>query len=248
LGVSDGDSFIREVSEEVRRERFSRLLRQYGWIGALVILVIVGGAAANEWRKARADAAAQAAGDALRTAYLVEAPEARAEALRALGAERPAAAPVARIAEAGALAEAGDRAGAAEVLAAVAEAPGTGPLYRDLALLQRVALLGAEMDASERLATLETLTRPDGPFRPLALEQRALARLERGEAEAARADLETILGLGAVPEGLAGRARQLLIAAGGSLPAGPAASPDAPPDTPLDAPPADALALPGADG
>jgi hypothetical protein len=32
--LSEGDSFIREVSEEVRRERFSKMLRRYGWIGA----------------------------------------------------------------------------------------------------------------------------------------------------------------------------------------------------------------------
>ena len=216
--MSESDSFVREVSEEVRRERFSELLRRYGWIGALVILAIVGGAALNEWRKAREQAAAQAAGDALRAAYAVEDPAARAGALATVAGEAPDAAALARIAEAGALLEASNRVGAAEVLAAVAEAPETGPVYRDLALIQRVALLGAEMDRSERLATLETLAREDGPFRPLALEQRALAALETGDVAAARAELEAVLALPSVPEGLAGRARQLLIALGGSVP------------------------------
>jgi hypothetical protein len=216
--LSDGDSFIREVSEEVRRERFARLLRQYGWIGALVVLAIVGGAGLNEWLKARDRAAAEAAGDALRTAYLVEAPAERAAALAAVADEAPSAATIARIAEAGAWLDAGDRTRAGEILAAVAEAPGTPPVYRDLALLQRVALLGETMERSERLATLETLTGPEAPFRALALEQRALARLDAGETAAAQDDLEALLALPSLPEGLAGRARQLLVATGGALP------------------------------
>jgi hypothetical protein len=214
--VSESDSFIREVSEEVRRERFAHLLRRYGWIAALVLIALVGGAGLNEWMKARDRAAAQAAGDALREAYLVEAPEARAEALAAVAGEAPGAAPVARLAEAGALVEAGEPERAAEVLSAVAEDPAAGPLYRDLALLQRVAVLGAAMDRSERLAALETLTRSEGPFRPLALEQRALAHIEAGDVAAAHADLEALLALPTVPDGLGARARQLLVATGGS--------------------------------
>lgn len=224
--VSDGDSFIREVSEEVRRERFATMLRRYGWIGALVVLAIVGGAGVNEWLKARDRAAAEAAGDALRSAYLVEAPAERAAALAAVAEDAPSAATIARIAEAGAWLEAGDRARAGEVLATVAEAPGTAPVYRDLALLQRVSLLGDDLAPSERLATLETLTRDEGPFRALALEQRALARLDGGETAAAQADLTALLALPSLPEGLAGRARQLLVATGGSLPEAPAAAPD----------------------
>lgn len=215
--MSDSDSFIREVSEEVRRERFSTLLRRYGWIALVVLLVIVGGAGFHEWRKARDRAAAEAAGETLRQAFLVEAPAARAEALARAAGQLEGARPVARIAQAGALLEAGDRQGAAEILASVSEDPAFLPLYRDLALLQRVAILGPEMDRTERLAALETLTRPDGPFRALALEQRALARLEAGERDEARADLEAVLAEPALPEGLASRARQLLIAAGGAV-------------------------------
>jgi hypothetical protein len=216
--LSERDSFIREVSEEVRRERFATLLRRYGWIGALVILVIVGGAGFNEWRKAREQAAAEQAGETLRAAYVVEPPAARADALGAAADEVAGVRPVARIAQAGALLEAGDRAGAASVLASVSEDSSLSPTYRDLALLQRVTVLGPDLDRTERLAALETLARPEGPFRALALEQRALARLEAGEYDEARADLGAVLGEPDLPEGLSSRAQQLLIAAGGSLP------------------------------
>jgi hypothetical protein len=268
--LSERDSFIREVSEEVRRERFTALLRRYGWIGALAVLVLVGGAGFNEWRKAREQAAAEQAGETLRSAYLVEPAGARADALGAAAEDVAGARPVARIAQAGALLEAGDRTGAATVLASVSEDGSLSPVYRDLALLQRVSVLGAEMDRTERFAALETLVRPEGPFRALALEQRALARLEAGEYDEARADLEAVLGEPALPEGLSSRAQQLLIAAGGALPGtgnglalDPAPLPgdaapgsDLPGDPVLPAPATDALpgadlpadALPGADG
>lgn len=55
--MSNPDSFIEEVAEEVRRDRMSRLMRKYGWIGVLAVVLIVGGAAFNEYRKAQEIAA-----------------------------------------------------------------------------------------------------------------------------------------------------------------------------------------------
>jgi hypothetical protein len=212
--VSESDSFIQEVSEEVRRERFSQFLRRYGWLIALAIVAIVGGAAANEWRKARDRAAAEAAGEALRAALVIEDPAARAAALAPLAEGRGG--PVARIAEAGALLAAGDAAAAGETLAAVAADPAVPQSLRALAGLQRVMVLGDALPASERLATLEGLVAEGAPFRPLALEQRALAHLDGGDRTAALADLETIRGLALAPEALRARAEQLITALGGA--------------------------------
>ena len=63
--VSNSDSFIDEVTEEVRRDRMYLLMRRYGWIALVAVILLVGGAAWNEYRKAQASAAAEAAGDAL---------------------------------------------------------------------------------------------------------------------------------------------------------------------------------------
>jgi hypothetical protein len=41
------------------------MIRRYGWIAVLVVLALVGGAAWNEWRKARDAAQAQGLGDAM---------------------------------------------------------------------------------------------------------------------------------------------------------------------------------------
>jgi hypothetical protein len=215
--VHESDSFISEVSEEVRRDRLYRFLRRWGWLIAGVILAIIVAAAAIEWRKARATAAAAAAGDALRAAYLEPDPGERAGLLAELAAATPSLAPLARLAEAGSLYEAGDTTAAAAVLGALAEDTHAPQLYRDLAALQRVMMLGSGMPPSERLAALEGLTAPGAPFRPLALEQRALAHIDAGDPARAQADLLAVLTDPASPEAQQSRVQQLLIAAGGGL-------------------------------
>jgi hypothetical protein len=236
--VHNTDSFIDEVSEAVRRDRLASTLRRYGWLIAANIVIVVGGAALNEWRKARAASQAADAGEAVRAALAAPDPAARATALDAFAAAHPRGAIAARLAQAGSLEEAGDDAAAAAILAEIADDGAVPELYRSLAALERVMLLGPALDASERRATIEHLASPDAPFRPLALEQRALMLLEAGDKAAAIADLEAVLVEPGATQGLQARARQLIIAAGGSLPLPPA----------VDAPAAPAGAEPPADG
>ena len=63
--MSNPDSFIEEVTEEVRRDRLFAMFRKYGWIGGLVVVAIVGGAAYSEWQKAQALARAEGFGEAM---------------------------------------------------------------------------------------------------------------------------------------------------------------------------------------
>ena len=62
--MSNTDSFVDEVTDEVRRDRLFAMFRKYGWIGVVMVLLIVGGAAWTEWQKAVASERAQAFGDA----------------------------------------------------------------------------------------------------------------------------------------------------------------------------------------
>ena len=221
--MSQSDSFFNEVNEEVRRESLRRGFNRYGWLLLLLVILAIGSAIAFEWRKHREAEAAQATGDALRAAYLESDPAKRAEALAGVAAREPNAAAVARLAEAGSQIEAGDAAGAAATLASLADAADAPELYRSLASLLRVMALGDAMEPGERDAALETLAAGESPFQPLALEQRAIARLAQGDKAGALADLETILTLPQAPEPLANRARQLILAAGGEVPATPLA-------------------------
>jgi len=215
--VHESDSFISEVSEEVRRERLFRTLRRYGWLVAAAVLLLVGGAAFHSWNGARQRAVAAASGAALSAALAETDAGKRATALADFAASHPEAAPLARVAQAGGLAEAGDRDGAAALLGALAEDGSVDATWRSLAALQRVMLLGSAMEASERQATLEGLTTPDAPFRALALEQRALMHLEGGDRTAAIADLNDALLDPGAGDGVQARARQLILAAGGAI-------------------------------
>ena len=213
--MHESDSFISEVSEEVRRERFYGFLRRWGWLIALALLAIIGGSATYQWMKHRERVSAAAAGDALTAAYAEADPAKRAGDLATLAAEDPPGAALFRLAAAGSKAEAGDSAGAAELLAGVAEDAKVPALYRDLAALQRVLLLGDGLPASERLAALEGLAQTEAPFRPLALEQRALAHLDAGDAAAAQADLQAAFADPRAPQALRNRVGQLLVTLGG---------------------------------
>lgn len=223
--MHESDSFISEVSEEVRRERLYGFLRRWGWLVALLLLAIIGGSATYQWMKHRERVSAAAAGDALTAAYAEADPAKRAGDLAALAAEDPPGAALFRIAAAGSKAEAGDSAGAAELLAGVAGDAAVPALYRDLAALQRVILLGNGLAAAERLTALESLAQTEAPFRPLALEQRALAHLDAGDAAAAQTDLQAALADPRTPQALRSRVGQLLVTLGGLPPAAPATLP-----------------------
>ncbi len=217
--MADTDSFISEVSEEVRRERFYGFLRRYGWLIALVVLLAVGGAAVNEILKARRLAAAQATGDALRAALATADAQTRAGLLADLADAEPAARPLIALAGAGALAESGDRTGATASLIAIAEDGSAPNEYRDLASMLSLGAGSDSADSNVRAAILDRLTAPTSPWTKLAVEQRALDGIAASELESAKADLETLVQSVELSEGLVARARQLLIAIGGSLPA-----------------------------
>lgn len=217
--MSNPESFIEEVTEEVRREKLFGYLRRYGWIGILAVLLIVGGAAYNEWRKANEQAAAEAFGTRVLGALDAADRPARAEALAAIEAEggRAAILNLLRAAEA---VEAGDDAAALPALAEVAGNDDLPASYRQLATLKRVIVGGAELPAQERETALSGLAQPGQAFRPLAMEQLALLRLEQGEESAALELLRELLDTPDVTPGLRRRATQLIVALGGEAQTG----------------------------
>ncbi|PUB13197.1 hypothetical protein [Yoonia sediminilitoris] len=213
--MSNTDGFIEEVTEEVRREKLYGYLRRYGWIGVLAVLLIVGGAAWNEYRAAQDRAAAEATGDALLDALNEEDAAARTEQIAALTAEGSSAA-VVELLKAASLQENGDVAAAMSVLDGLAVNPDVPQMYRDLAAF-KAALLPAD-DSAARLARLEDLAKPGAPFRLLALEQIAFAQLDQGNADAAIATLQSIVEDAAVGRDLRDRAQTLMVALGEPIP------------------------------
>lgn len=210
--MSQNDSFIEEVTEDLRRDRLFALMRRYGWVAIAAVIAVVGAASWNEYRKSAERAEAQALGDALIAAQAAAGPEARAAALESVTAANGPAAAVVGLMRAGALAEAGEQAAAADLLDTIASEPDLAPRWRDLAALRALALRAANMSAEARLAALAPLVQPGAPYRALALEQRALAEIDAGQRTAAIASLRDILVTDAATEALRLRARQLLVA------------------------------------
>ncbi len=209
--MSNPDSFIDEVTEEMRREKLFGYLRRYGWVAVLVVLGIVGGTAWNEYRQAQDRAAAEAAGDALLAALAENDEGARATAMAGITASGNAAV-ITALLTASTQEEAGDIDAAAATLGAVATDSTAPAIYRDLAAIKSAMLPVGAPEA--RLAALEALAQPGQPFQLLALEQMAYLTLETGDQAGAVAILRRIAEDAAVTRSLSERVQTLLIALG----------------------------------
>lgn len=207
--MSNPESFIEEVTEEVRRDKLFALMRKYGWIGIALVVLIVGSAAFYEWQKAQKRAAAEALGDAVLAAMTAEDPAARLAALDAV--EIDGEATVLR----DLLAAGEDPQGAAARLRAVMANPDAAQIYRDLAALKLVISQGSALDAGERMALLGPLAAAGAPFRTLAEEQMALIEVESGDTAAAISRLQALLEDEEASQDLRRRASQLIVALGG---------------------------------
>jgi len=216
--LSNQDSFINEVSEEVRRDRLYALYKKYGWIALAFVILVVAGAAFNEWRKASIAADAQAAGDALLSAFEISDPSGRAETLATLdGGENPGRAAILSLAEAGALVESGNIDGAVTILETLAIDPTAPRSYQDLAALKSVIVAGSSVEPDARISRLNGLVQSGGPFALLALEQIALAEIDAGRTEDAIETLGEILADAQVSQDLRQRASQLMVSLGAPL-------------------------------
>jgi hypothetical protein len=211
--LSNPESFIDEVTEEVRRDRLFGLLRKYGWIGIVAILGIVGGTAANEYLKSRAETRAESFGDALIDALDMGSPEERRAALAAVPADGMQKVVLDLIAASD---PAGDKAGTLAALDRVIADGSLAPVYRDLAVLRRVSVAGAEQPVAERRAALESVAVAGRPYRAMAAEQLAYLLLEEGKVDEAIAALKALGEASDASAALKSRASQIVTALGGA--------------------------------
>ncbi|MEM6932828.1 MAG: hypothetical protein AAF526_04500 [Pseudomonadota bacterium] len=207
--MSDSDSFIREVTEEVERDRMNRQLKKWGPVGAVVILLAVGAAAAWQWQQDQERKAAEAVGLLLLDAD----PQAAAASLD----ELPDGAKVlARMRLAESYIEQGNREDAIVIYKAIAKTSGLDPAYADLASLRSLRLRALTDTPDEVISDLDPLIAEDRPYRLLAMELRAVLLLNAGRADAAHADMNAILDDPDQTGNLRARVEQLLVASGGT--------------------------------
>ena len=212
--VSDTDSFLQEVSEELRRDKLYRNIRKYGWVAILFVIVIVGAATYREYLKSQAATEAQLFGtsiiDALNEKNVVDrvtklqkinAPGANAEAILALLL----------------LAESNGKENTNQedrLLSNVIENLSIEAHYRDLLNFKILLGSAATMNIDERISAFEEIARPGNVYRLLAEEQLVLIELEQGNSEKAVEKLSQILLDAELTAGLRNRATQMMIALG----------------------------------
>jgi hypothetical protein len=216
--VSETDSFIEEVSEEVRKDRMFKLWKRFGpyVIGGVVAIVVLAGA--KEWVDSRAKTQAENTGAAL-VAASAGSPDQAAQALTVIAdaATHDGEAVLARLMAAAAYAESGDQEAAAAAYDLVNLDSNADLILRDFAAFRALMLRSAEMQAADLVNALNPIAEGQNAFRILALEARGVAQYRAGDAEAAAADLQAVVNDETSPNGARSRAAALLTAMGVSL-------------------------------
>ena len=212
--MSDTDSFIEEVNDEVRRDRLYGALRKYGWIGVVAVLLLVGGVGYSENQKRIARGQAEALGDGMLNALELDTVEARVAALQAVEAADPSAGAVLAFMTAAQQTEAGDTAGAAETLQSVANSNDLPLIYRQIATFKALGANAANLSIEERVDGYSALAQPGNGLRLLAEEQLAFIDIEQGNTDSAATRLQTILDDSEVTSDLQQRVLQVMVALG----------------------------------
>lgn len=191
------DEFIREVDEELRRDRLLSIWQRYGRaLIALVVLLVVGVAAWEGWKAWRGRQMAAAA-EALLAIERDMAAGRWADAASAFAATAAGGAPgpatIARLREAAALGRAGDADAVAGTLGGLADRSDADPLLRQLATLLLAQHTLDSADPAELRSRLVPLAEAGQPWRNSARELLALLALRAGDTGQARALLDSII-------------------------------------------------------
>lgn len=217
--MSNSDSFMDEVSEEVRRDRMFALWKKYGMFAIAGIVLVVGAAGGKAWLDHQAQVEAQRVGGAVIAASSAG-PDDAAAALTAIAeqTDHAGAAVLARLRAAAALAESGDAEGAAAAYDVLASSPDADDLLKSFASFRALTLRADAMDPAEAAAAFEAVAGGSGPFRLLALEAQGAAQLQAGDRDAAVAAFQTVAEDEGAPQGLRQRALAALSSLGAEAP------------------------------
>ncbi len=208
--MSETDSFIQEVTEEVRQDRMFELWKKWGIYVVAGVVLIVGAAAFWSWQQSQTQAAAEARADLLLNVDMDNAEEVAALKDKIDGPGKL----VAELTAAAAQVAAGDTDAAAKTYAEIAGRAGLSVEYKDLAILQAIRLGADGIDAD---AEIDRIADGTGPYRLLGKELRAANAAAAGKLEAAHKEMNEILADPGVTSGMQQRVVALLLATGGEV-------------------------------
>ncbi len=208
------DEFIREVDEEVRQERYERLWKRYGRFvvaGAVaIVLAAIAGVLWQNYQQQRREADSRAFIQAITLANQDHAEEA-INLLGALVTDGSAGyALLAKLREAGLLVHSGDVEAAIIVYKRIAEDGSVQQVYRDYAMLMAVLNEIDTIDPDDADTRLASLMADGNAWRFSARELVAIAAMRADRKDRARELLEINADDPQAPQGIRGRAAQLL--------------------------------------
>jgi hypothetical protein len=191
------DSFLREIEEELRRERYEKIWKQYGTYFLIAGVLIVFGVLGYKYMESSRIAAAQSSGQRYEDALTLAAEGKEGSATKefeTLAAEGTGGyRALARLQLAGALLKDGKKSEALAAYEALANDGGADELLRSYAALQVAALRLGEADFTEMQNRLNPLMGDESPWRYSARELMGLAAFKAGKSDEARTLLTPLL-------------------------------------------------------
>lgn len=214
------EEFIREVDEELQRERLASIWRRYGGLMvAVALLAVLGTAAKVGWDHWRQQGIAAEAAEFVKAqaALAASKPQDAARAFAELaGSGDTGYAALARLREAEALLAANDPQGANAALEALGQSSAGDPILRDLGTLAAVAREIDTGDPAALRARLEPIAAAGSPWRDQARELLAVLAIRTGQLDEARNLLSGLTSEVGVLPSQKSRAQELLQAIGGA--------------------------------
>jgi hypothetical protein len=223
------DGLLREVEEELRRERLEKLWQEYGTFfiaGAVVVVLAVLGY--KYWENSRI-AAAERAGARYEEALTLVTQGKQGSATKEfenLAADGPAGyQALSRLQVAGALIKEGKKSDALASYEAVANDAHADQLLRGFAVLQAAAVRLGEADFTEMENRLTPLMADDSPWRYSARELLGLAAFKAGNSSQARSILTPLFVDQSTPQSIVERAQIVMAEIAAKKAAGDAPAP-----------------------
>lgn len=214
------DTFLREIKEEMDRERLENIWKRYGTLivgaGALVVVAVAGFQIWTSMQKRAAYEAGAAYEQALDGVFDKKLDEAEKKFSEIAKDGPPGYAQLAGLQAAATQMEEGKKSEAVAGFEAISKNTSADPLIRGFAALQATALRIGEGDFNEMQNRLNPLIKEGEPWRFNAQELLGVAAVKAGKLEAAKAAFEKILAEPNVPPAMRQRAnlRMLQIAGG----------------------------------
>lgn len=195
--ANDGDSLLREVDEELRREKMERLWQRYNGLILGAAAVVIAGVAGYKFLESRRLSATYTAGSQFNAAVELANQNKREEAVKAfqqIAETGPHGyATLAKLHIAGAYVKDGKTAEAVAAFDALAADPSVDQLLKNFAQLQAASLRMDQADFTEMQNRLNSLTGESSPYKVSARELLGFAAFKAGKLEEARKLLEPLL-------------------------------------------------------